>query len=62
MTLNGWLQILLFSAAVLTVAKPLGLYLVAVYEGRTRWLAPVERGIYALTAEGHAALVRWPAP
>ena len=48
MTINGWLQILLFSAAILAVAKPLGLYLVSVYEGRQRWLAPVERGIYAL--------------
>ena len=49
MTINGWLQILLFSAATLAVAKPLGLYLVSVYAGRQRWLAPVERGIYALS-------------
>ena len=46
MTINGWLQILLFSAAVLAVAKPLGLYLVAVYEGRVRWVAAVERVLY----------------
>jgi len=25
------------------------------------WFARVERGVYALTPEGHAALVRWPA-
>ena len=49
MTMNGWLQILVFSLAVLAVAKPLGLYLVAVYEGKVRWLAPVERGLYALS-------------
>ncbi|MDB4888318.1 MAG: kdpA [Gemmatimonadetes bacterium] len=49
MTTNGWLQILFFSAAILAVTKPLGLYLVAVYEGRVRWLAPVEHGIYALS-------------
>lgn len=48
MTVNGWLQILFFSAAILAVAKPLGMYLVSVYEGRQRWLAPVERGLYAL--------------
>jgi K+-transporting ATPase ATPase A chain len=47
MTINGWLQILLFSAVILAVAKPVGLYLVSVYEGRQRWLAPVERTIYA---------------
>ncbi len=49
MTINGWLQILFFSAAILAVAKPMGLYLVAVYDGRLRWLSPVERGIYALS-------------
>ncbi|MEO8562859.1 MAG: potassium-transporting ATPase subunit KdpA [bacterium] len=48
MTINGWLQILLFSAAILAVAKPLGLYLAAVYEGRVQWLAPIERGIYGM--------------
>ena len=40
MTANGWLQIGAFALAVLLVTKPLGLYLVAVYEGRVRWLAP----------------------
>lgn len=49
MTINGWLQILFFSAAILAVAKPMGLYFVAVYEGRMRWLSPIERGIYALS-------------
>ena len=46
MTANGWLQIALFVAIVLLVTKPLGLYLTAVYEGRVRWLAPIERGLY----------------
>jgi K+-transporting ATPase ATPase A chain len=49
MTINGWLQILFFSAAVLGIAKPLGMYLISVYEGRQRWLAPIERGIYAVS-------------
>jgi K+-transporting ATPase ATPase A chain len=48
MTINGWLQILLFSAAVLAVAKPLGSYMTAVFDGRVRWLRPVERVLYAL--------------
>lgn len=34
MTANGWLQIAIFGLAVLLVTKPLGLYLVAVYDGR----------------------------
>ena len=49
MTANGWLQILFFSLAIFAVAKPLGLYLVAVYDGRVRWLGPIERGVYALS-------------
>jgi K+-transporting ATPase ATPase A chain len=47
-TTNGWFQIAFFSLAVFLVAKPLGTYLVAVYEGRVRWLARVERVLYRL--------------
>ena len=48
MTANGWLQIALFALSVIVVTKPLGRYLVAVYEGRVRWLGPIERGLYRL--------------
>ncbi|HEU4589200.1 MAG TPA: potassium-transporting ATPase subunit KdpA [Gemmatimonadales bacterium] len=48
MTANGWLQVLVFSLTILVVTKPLGLYLVAVYEGRVRWLRPVERSFFRL--------------
>ena len=48
MTANGWLQILLYGACVLLVAKPLGLYLVKVYDGTLRWLRPAERLIYRI--------------
>jgi potassium-transporting ATPase potassium-binding subunit len=48
MTASGWLQIALFGLAVILVTKPLGLYLVAVYEGRVRWLGLLERGLYRL--------------
>jgi K+-transporting ATPase ATPase A chain len=46
MTLNGWLQIVCFALAVLAVTKPLGLYLVKVYDGSLAWLRPVERMFY----------------
>jgi K+-transporting ATPase ATPase A chain len=46
MTLNGWLQILFYSACVLLVTKPLGIYLVRVYDGTYTWLGPIERAIY----------------
>jgi K+-transporting ATPase ATPase A chain len=49
MTINGWLQILFFSLCVLLVAKPLGLYLVKVYDGSLGWLRPFERLIYRVS-------------
>lgn len=48
MTINGWLQIAFFCLVLLLVTKPVGMYVQRVYEGRMRWLAPVERGIYRL--------------
>jgi K+-transporting ATPase ATPase A chain len=48
-TANGWLQILVFAVAVLAITKPAGLYILRVYDGSMRWLAPVERAIYRLS-------------
>jgi K+-transporting ATPase ATPase A chain len=48
MTLNGWLQIAFFCAVLLAVTKPLGTYLVKVFDGSLRWLRPVERAMYRL--------------
>src|SRR5664279_5977508 len=48
MTANGWLQILFYSAVLLAVTKPMGLYLLKVYDGSMRWLAPIERVIYRI--------------
>ena len=59
MTLNGWLQILFFSLCVLLVAKPLGVYLVRVYDGSVRWLAPVERFIYRVSGVDPAEDQHW---
>ncbi|HEY8196461.1 MAG TPA: potassium-transporting ATPase subunit KdpA [Gemmatimonadales bacterium] len=59
MTGNGWLQIALFVLAVLLVTKPLGLYLVAVYEGRVRWLGPVERLLYRAAGVDPAEDQHW---
>ena len=46
MTLNGWVQILIFAVAMLVVAKPLGLYLVHVFDGSISVLRWIERPIY----------------
>jgi K+-transporting ATPase ATPase A chain len=52
MTLEGWVLIVVFVALVALVARPMGLYLTAVFEGRKTWLSPVlaplERGFYRL--------------
>jgi K+-transporting ATPase ATPase A chain len=48
MTLNGWLQILFYSLCVLLVAKPLGIYLVRVFDGSLTWLGAIERPIYRI--------------
>src|SRR5512143_2477096 len=49
MTLNGWLQILFYCVCVLLIAKPLGIYLVRVYDASLTWLGPVERVIYRVS-------------
>src|SRR5574342_869561 len=48
MTANGWLQILFYSVLLLALTKPLGAYMVRVYDGSMRWLAPLERVVYRL--------------
>jgi K+-transporting ATPase ATPase A chain len=48
MTANGWLQIVVLCGALLLATRPVGLYLVRVYDGSMHWLGPVERGLYRL--------------
>ena len=51
MTLNGWLQILLYCGIILVLVKPLGGYMTRVFNGERTFLSPVlvpiERGLYA---------------
>ena len=48
MTANGWLQIALYALLLLAVTKPLGMYMVKVYDGSFRWLGWLERPLYRL--------------
>jgi K+-transporting ATPase ATPase A chain len=52
MTVQGWILILGFAAIIVALAKPMGLWLFAVYEGRRTplhaVLGPAERGFYRL--------------
>ena len=63
MTLQGWILILLFIAILLTLTKPMGAWLFALYEGRRtplhRLLGPLERGFYRLAGIDPAAEQDW---
>jgi len=63
MTAAAWGQLALFSALVLLVTKPLGLYMVRVFEGDRRpWprvLGPVERFLFRLSGVDPTAEQTW---
>ena len=63
MSLNGWLQITLFIALILLIAKPMGSYMTRVFERRHTWLDPVlvpcERLLYKLTGIDPEEEMRW---
>lgn len=52
MTLNGWIQILVFCGIVTLLVRPLGGYLTRIFNGERSFLSPVlvpaERGLYRL--------------
>ncbi len=48
MTLNGWLQILFYAVLLFALTKPLGVYMVRVYDGSMGWLGWLERPIYRI--------------
>lgn len=63
MTLNGWLQIALFIATVLLLAKPMGSYMTAVFERRKTFfdpvLGPIERLLYRISGINADEEMRW---
>ncbi|MBV8093641.1 MAG: potassium-transporting ATPase subunit KdpA [Acetobacteraceae bacterium] len=52
MTLNGWVQIVLYGVLLTLIVQPLGGYMTRVFEGKRVFLSPVlgpiERGIYRI--------------
>ncbi|HBB95056.1 MAG TPA: potassium-transporting ATPase subunit KdpA [Blastocatellia bacterium] len=63
MTLNGWLQILVFFLIILVVTKPLGVFMAHVFNREKTFLDPVlrpiERLIYKLTRVDETREMRW---
>ena len=45
MTLNGWIQILVFCAIVVALVKPLGWYMTRVFNGERTFLSPLLRPV-----------------
>jgi K+-transporting ATPase ATPase A chain len=51
MSANGYLQLAVYLIVLIALAKPLGLYMANVYEGKSRvvrWFAPLEASLYRI--------------
>src|SRR6266853_2579990 len=59
MTANGWLQIAFYSIVLLLITKPLGIYVLKVYDGSLTWLGPVERVLYRAAGVDPAEDQHW---
>jgi K+-transporting ATPase ATPase A chain len=63
MTLNGWIQILVFCGIVILLVKPLGGYMTRVFNGERTLLSPVlgpiERGLYSLAGTSEREDQHW---
>jgi K+-transporting ATPase ATPase A chain len=63
MTLNGWLQIVVFLALIFAVTKPLGVFMTRVFAREKTFLDPVlrpiERLLYRVTAVDETHEMRW---
>lgn len=63
MTINGWIQIVLYCAIVLLLVKPLGGYMYRVFNGERTFLSPllgpVERGLYRISGTSEREEQHW---
>ena len=63
MTVNGWLQILVFLALILAVTKPMGVFMARVFNREKTFmdpvLRPVERLLYRVTGVDEEHEMRW---
>jgi len=63
MTANGYLQLAFYVVVLIALAKPLGAYMAAIYEGKPAILnqfgAPIERLIYRLCGVKESEEMRW---
>ncbi|BCH00056.1 potassium-transporting ATPase subunit KdpA [Mesorhizobium loti] len=65
MTLNGWIQILVFCGIIVLLTKPLGFYMHRVFNGDRTLLSPIfgplERGLYRICGTSEREEQHWTA-
>jgi potassium-transporting ATPase potassium-binding subunit len=63
MTVNGWLQIIVYLAVIFAVTKPMGIFMARVFNRERTFLdpmlRPVERLLYRLTLVDEEHEMRW---
>jgi len=63
MTINGWIQILVFCGIIILLVKPLGGYMTRVFNGKRTFLSvvfgPVERGLYRIAGTSDTEEQHW---
>lgn len=63
MTINGWIQILIFCGIIIALVKPLGGYMTRVFTGERTFLSPllipIERGLYRLAGTSEREEQHW---
>ncbi len=63
MTINGWIQILVFCGIIILLVKPLGGYMTRVFNGERTFLSvvfgPVERGLYRIAGTSDTEEQHW---
>ena len=63
MTVNGWMQILVYLAVIFAVTKPLGIFMARVFNRERTFLdpvlRPVERLLYRLTLVDEEHDMKW---
>jgi K+-transporting ATPase ATPase A chain len=63
MTVNGWLQIIVYLAVIFALTKPLGIFMARVFNRERTFLdpilRPIERLMYSLTAVDDEHEMRW---
>jgi len=59
MTLNGWVQFLIYFVVLLLCMRPVGIYMARVFSGQTKFLRPVENVIYRLCGVRSEEEMNW---